>query len=186
MNNKKSQLNKKSVIYDFSKIIVTLIVVLGHITRMYTGKSVLIPKYNSYIFEKLTSIIYSFHMPLFMILSGAVYYFCIFDLYKYKNKSDFIKNKFKRILIPYFVFGFFYVAPIMILFNFSNLSYIEYISRGIIIPLQSRHLWLLHSQALRAYKDTQFLKFYQALCLIASQMRLLFYPHCYLQILQLL
>lgn len=60
MNNKNTQLNSKSIIYAFSKIVVTLIVVLGHITRMYTGKSVLIPKYNSYIFEKITSIIYSF------------------------------------------------------------------------------------------------------------------------------
>ena len=83
-------------------------------------------------------------MPLFMVLSGAVYYYCIFDLNKYKDKRCFIKSKFKRILIPYFIFGFFCVAPIMILFNFSSLSYIEYICRGIIIPLQSRHLWFLY------------------------------------------
>lgn len=98
------QINKKSILYDYTKVVITLIVVLGHVTRMYTGNSVLIPKYSSNVFVDITNIIYGFHMPLFMIISGAVYYLCIYDLDKYKNKMEFLKNKIKRLIVPYYFF----------------------------------------------------------------------------------
>lgn len=49
----------------------------------------------------------------------------------------------KRLLIPYFSFGFFYVTPIMILCKLTNQNYFEYIFDGIILAKNTRHLWYL-------------------------------------------
>lgn len=48
----------------------------------------------------LISYIYSFHMPLFFIISGFLLPHSLL-----KNKGDYVKNKFKRLVIPYFIFS---------------------------------------------------------------------------------
>lgn len=45
--------------------------------------------------------IYSFHMPLFFFLSGYTFFYN-----KVLNFKEFIENKFKSIIIPYFLFSF--------------------------------------------------------------------------------
>lgn len=45
--------------------------------------------------------LYSFHMPLFFFLSGVT-----FNLLKYTNFKDYLKNKAKTLLIPYMFFAF--------------------------------------------------------------------------------
>lgn len=65
---------------DVAKGIGIILVVIGHISR------------NEY----LNYFIYSFHMPLFFMLSG----------YLYKEKEYFVERKVKSILIPYFIFSF--------------------------------------------------------------------------------
>ena len=47
-------------------------------------------------------------------------------------------------MVPYFVFGLFYVMPIMLIFNFTDDNVIEYIIKGILLCLNSRHLWFLY------------------------------------------
>ncbi|MBC2580247.1 acyltransferase family protein [Clostridium sp. DJ247] len=56
---------------------------------------------NSFVYEYLYKFIYSFHMPLFFIISGFFAYkiYNISSLSKYK---EFISGKFKRLIIPYF------------------------------------------------------------------------------------
>lgn len=81
-------------------------------------------------------------MPLFMFISGAVYGLCI-QQGKYEKKLEFIWNKAKRLLIPYFVFGFSYVAPVMCLTGLTNQGYFTYCFFGIILSWNSRHLWFL-------------------------------------------
>lgn len=46
---------------------------------MYTGTGVVIPYNASDGLNHLTNIIYSFHMPLYMSVSGMVYALCIHD-----------------------------------------------------------------------------------------------------------
>lgn len=46
----------------------------------------------------IKAFIYSFHMPLFFFLSGFV-----FSTKKYYNFFDFFKNRFSRLIIPYFL-----------------------------------------------------------------------------------
>lgn len=66
---------------DVLKGIGIILVVLGHLK---------LP-------NEMTKFIFSFHMPLFFFVSGFVF--------KPKNSFDFIRDKFKRILVPYFVFS---------------------------------------------------------------------------------
>lgn len=133
----------KSHIYNIIKVIVTILVVIGHCSRMYTNQGVITPACESNVLIYITNFIYSFHMPLFMCISGCVYGLCRFELNKYNNKKDFIANKIKRLLVPYLFIGFFYVAPVMCLLSLTENSYIEYVLNGIIFGQDSRHLWFL-------------------------------------------
>ena len=64
---------------DVAKGIGIILVIIGHVS----------------INANINNFIYSFHMPLFFIISGFLY----------KPKKNFVKNKAKSILIPYFVFS---------------------------------------------------------------------------------
>ena len=132
----------KSSFYDLIKILTMILVVIGHVTRMFTGYGIVNINRN-FIISGINSIIYGFHMPLFMLISVSVYYMCINDLNKYQNKKEFIIQKFKRLIVPYFIFGCFYVAPVMVAFSFTNQSYIDYIISGILLMKNNRHLWFL-------------------------------------------
>lgn len=92
----------------------------------------------------MTHLIYSFHMPLYMCVTGMVYGLCVFDLGKYRNgRVAFLGNKAKRLLIPYLCVGLFYVAPVMCLLKFTEQSYLQYCIKGIILGGDSRHLWFI-------------------------------------------
>lgn len=131
-----------SAVYNIIKIITVLLVVLAHSTRMYTSAGAFAPLNQSVALAKITDYIYIFHMPLFIFVSGAVYGLCIQNG-KYEKKLPFIYNKAKRLLIPYFVFGFLYVAPVMCLTGLAEQGYFSYCFSGIIMSLNSRHLWFL-------------------------------------------
>lgn len=135
--------NTKSKHYDMMKVFATILVVIAHTTRMYTGNGVFVPIRESVGLDIVTKVIYSFHMPLYMCISGMVYGFCIDTLNKYNDTITFIKSKAIRLLIPYFAFGILYVAPIMKLLNLTNESFVSYCLNGIILGLNSRHLWFI-------------------------------------------
>lgn len=63
------------------------------------------------ISQTILNYIYSFHMPLFFFISGY-----LFNISYYKNYFDFLKKKFKIIIIPYFIFSIIsYILWILIL-----------------------------------------------------------------------
>ena len=131
-----------SVVYNTVKFITVLLVVFAHSTRMYTSVGAFTPLNQSVLLAKITDYIYIFHMPLFMFVSGAVYGLCI-QQGKYEKKLAFIWNKAKRLLTPYYAFGFFYVAPMMCLMGLTKQGYFSYCFVGIVQSLNSRHLWFL-------------------------------------------
>lgn len=133
----------KSKQYDLIKTITTFLVVIAHATKMYTGNGVVIPAIGSELLSNLTKTIYSFHMPLFMCVSGMVYGMCIDDFGKYNDTKKFISKKAVRLLIPYCVFGLLTVAPVMTIFNFEEESYINYAINGIGLVKNARHLWFI-------------------------------------------
>ena len=66
MNN---NIHKLSESLNTIKVYTILLVVLGHALRMYTPDGAF-PNQGTWLTDKLCSIIYSFHMPLFILLSG--------------------------------------------------------------------------------------------------------------------
>ncbi len=84
-----------------SKGIAIILVVLGH-TILGFQSSNMFSEYNNF-FDYMIFTIYSFHMPLFFIISGYIY----FKFEKINNNTEYkslIKKKALNLLIPYFVF----------------------------------------------------------------------------------
>ena len=77
--------NKRVDWIDVTKGIALFLVILGHLV-----------KFDSNLFNW----IFSFHMPLFFMLSGM----CC-NLEKYKNIKGFLKHKFSTLIKPYFIFS---------------------------------------------------------------------------------
>lgn len=129
--------------YSTLKAFTLILVVFAHITRMYTGYGAIIMPENA-VLKYVTEFIYLFHMPLFMFLSGAVYKSCI-NAGKYNDFGKFVLIKAKRLVIPFIVFGIFYVTPIMLLLGITPMSPLEYIVKGLLLCRDSRHLWFMYS-----------------------------------------
>lgn len=129
--------------YGVLKMMVTVLVVLGHVTILYGGAGVVIPRNGSHLLGELAWYIYSFHMPLFMISSGLVYGVCIGRPGRYQQVWPTIAQKIKRLLVPYFLFGILYVAPVMVLLHFTQQGFWQYCWEGIFLSSNARHLWFL-------------------------------------------
>ncbi|HEX9059905.1 MAG TPA: acyltransferase family protein [Clostridia bacterium] len=69
------------------------------------------------ISNTLSKFIYAFHMPLFFFISGY-----LFNSNKYTNGANFIKSKFKTLIMPFFVFSFVNSLFWLVLRRFSNHS----------------------------------------------------------------
>jgi len=88
----------------------------------------------------LSGWVYGFHMPLFFMLSGAV--LAIKPIGKFDN---IIKSKFKRLLIPYFVYGWLFMLPVKYMGNFYNKDTLKSAMNGFLSGMDSGHLWFLIS-----------------------------------------
>lgn len=132
----------KTKLYEFAKCVTAILVVIAHTTIMYTPVGAIPVAFQSAFLTRFTNYIYAFHMPLFVMLSGCIYGYGI-EKGKYTKFFPFIKNKVKKLLIPYFAFGVLYVAPVMCILGVTNDGYIKYIVSGIILSLNSRHLWYI-------------------------------------------
>lgn len=128
-------------VYSVLKVCTVVLVVLAHVTRMYTSSGAIHMGENT-ILTGITTFIYRFHMPLFIFLSGAIYQICITNG-KYKSIKVFFWAKLKRLMIPYFTFGILYVAPVVVYTGVTTYSYPRYVLEGIILSHDSRHLWFL-------------------------------------------
>ncbi len=103
----------------------------------------LIPMYeNPKALILLSSFLYSFHMPLFVFISGAVYSFQYEMLGKQYNLKRMIVNKTRRLLVPYLFFGFVVMLPLMVCCGFRE-SFVDYAYNGIFLSKDSRHLWFV-------------------------------------------
>ena len=133
---------KEYNVWDYMKTIAILLVVLGHVTRMHTVQGVLDIGIHPTIHRLLTSFIYSFHMPAFFAVSGAVYYINKVERCKYGKQSSFVANKARRLMIPYVIFSLFWVFPAMWYLGFVDRP-ILYIAESYLLALNPRHLWFL-------------------------------------------
>lgn len=76
---------KREKYLDIAKGIATIMVIIGHVDFAYTE-------------AWLTTWVYSFHMPLFFIVSGI-----LFRPEKYDSFKTFLKKKAKGLIIPYLI-----------------------------------------------------------------------------------
>lgn len=126
---------------DIMKFWGILLVVLGHITNMYTPQGLVHPTIQSDSLAMVSTFVYSFHMPLFVFVSGCV---CAFQIEVLQRKVSFvnlIQKKSKRLLIPYLVFGILLIV-LMIGCGFRD-NMVDYAYNGVLLSKDSRHLWFV-------------------------------------------
>lgn len=144
-------MKKRVEIYDWVRLWATILVILGHsaFTELHTdfgGVVYEIPSNVNWVYEtrifdfyiRLPGWIYGFHMPLFFILSGAV-----LALKPIAGFDDFIKNKVKRLMIPYFFYGCLFMIPIRYITGFYEKDKVFKAIRGVLYGGESGHLWFL-------------------------------------------
>lgn len=138
-------------VYDWLRLIATILVVIGHSRYIsmdaanggvhYVMPEFTNPAFYSYIisfFGLMVSYIYSFHMPLFFFLSGAV-----LRLKPLKSYDAFCKDKIKRLIVPYFAVGFLFMLPVKYLAGFYNSEGLHMAYRTFYSGADSDHLWFL-------------------------------------------
>ncbi|PTE69843.1 acyltransferase [Staphylococcus devriesei] len=84
--------NKRDYFFDNARAILIFLVVFGHMIQPYTSES----KYMSALYL----VIYSFHMPTFLFISG---YFA-----KHLDKPHYLENVAKKLIAPYAIFYAFF------------------------------------------------------------------------------
>lgn len=139
------------LVYDWLRLIATVFVVIGHsaylsIHTTFGGVEYQLPEtinslyYSGFMtwLRSMAGWVYGFHMPLFFMLSGAT-----FALKPIGTFDNVIRNKFKRLVIPYFVFGWFFMLPVKRLGNFYNNESLKDALKGFLGGLDSGHLWFL-------------------------------------------
>lgn len=87
---------ERDLFTDFLKGFAVILVVWGHAIQYCYGGT------EEFYENPLFKFIYSFHMPLFMIISG---YLCYHSVKKYSYEQFFVK-RLKGIVVPFFIFGF--------------------------------------------------------------------------------
>lgn len=125
------------------RVITMILVVFAHVTRMYTANAAIPQYFNDSFITVLTEWIYTFHMPAFVAISGAVYYFAKRERNAYTNRHAFIKNKIKRLLIPYIFFAIVIVLPTLYYCNLIKDDFWKYSFNTFILVRNPRHLWYL-------------------------------------------
>lgn len=150
---KMTELNNKKIIeYDMLRVVVTILVIISHcmyyrIETNYGGidySGFLIRKTTIFkILEQIKEIIYSFHMPLYMALSGALFRVTISK--KEIRFIELIKNKAARLLIPFFIVSIFYNFPLKYISNYWSESenVIKDFFVGQILLQGNTYLWFL-------------------------------------------
>lgn len=140
---------------DLAKVITMLLVVIGHanfykLTTNYGG----IDPFRSFenyqksisytIFNFIVGYIYTFHMPLFMALSGMTFF--LSDRSQ-SLTNELIKKKAKRLMAPFFLITLFFLVPVKYICGYWDNSIDIYydIFVGQFLLFGGSHLWFIVS-----------------------------------------
>lgn len=126
-----------NIFIDFLKIVTLLLVIIGHNNFLFASNS---NNFVNYLFTNINPIIYSFHMPLFFMLSGGVYKICL-NNGKYYIFHDLVINKYHRLIKPYIITSTFIVFPVYYITN-KDLSIIDVLIQTI-TSQNAQHLWFI-------------------------------------------
>ena len=139
--------------YDIIRAFATVLVVVGHsayttMSTLHGGIFVEVSEFSKVhtILLLFVRLIYSFHMPLFFSLSGALYQIGK-ENGKWKELSSLVKVKFKKLILPLFFVSVFYLIPVKWYSGyFSALDTpVKDAFLGQLILFDNSHLWYLAS-----------------------------------------
>lgn len=143
--------DKRVSYYDWLRIIATFYVVFGHslyleYKTIYGGIDYLWldsaqTVYNTLYYQigvHIVSWSYTFHMPLFFFLSGAV-----LALKPLGTYWTFVIKKAKRLWVPYFCAGYFFMLPVKYISGFYDSMGLKWAIGGLWRGIESGHLWFL-------------------------------------------
>lgn len=138
-------------LYDQIRFWATILVVIGHSTYLeayselvqveYSLPDKISSVYYSDVFEIWRTVqrwIYGFHMPLFFVLSGALFVYSV-----EKNIKDVFISKVKRLVVPYFVWGYLFMLPVKYLAGFYDRNSLKEAYKIFWRARESGHLWFL-------------------------------------------
>lgn len=137
--------------YNIIRVVATLLVVIGHagyISPMTEYGGVSFGEYSIPVAQQIIDLgvrlIYSFHMPLFFALSGALFYLNV-EANKFNSIKDVLSVKAKRLLIPYGFCTLFWVIPIKALSGYwsNSANLLKDIIFGQLFLYGNSHLWFL-------------------------------------------
>ena len=123
------------------QVIAIILVFIGHSTRIFPKWAFFYSPVRSDLMHNINIIIYSFHMALFVFISG----FLFANSFSSSNItiSQYIKKRFKRLIIPFYLFGIFWNIPIWKLGNvYPDFTVIQKI-KFIFLGMNNGHLWFL-------------------------------------------
>lgn len=128
----------KIVEFDLMKFYGILLVIFGHVVFCYTSAGAVSPAISSEAMVILKNIIYSFHMPMFVFVSGAVFAYQLEIKKREYSLVELVKKKFKRLMVPYYIFSLLWVLPTMSLLHLRQ-PFIY--ARNLLFGIDPRHLW---------------------------------------------
>ena len=127
------------------RAIAILTVVIGHSIIIYSSRwNIMQTSVECPFFDLLKYVIDLYQMPLYFFISGFLMYG---TLQKNISFHQFLKDKIKRLLIPYFFVGLLWLIPINTLLTISNFNINELFSYigNFVFGIRNRHLWFLYS-----------------------------------------
>lgn len=126
------------------KLIALILVVIGHCTNQYKGSWVFVSNQQSDIYRWVSIYVNSIHMQIFTFVSGSVYAYCKLRKNYYGNYISLVKDKFKRLIIPYVFIGVSFMIPIGMKVGISAYEngFINSI-KNLILGYSAGHLWFL-------------------------------------------
>lgn len=142
----KTPANNRVLLYDWLRLIATVYVVIGHstyltITSANGGVFYDLPAQAGFILftQQISGWMYRFHMPLFFLLSGAV-----LALRPVPSLDALVRSKTKRLLLPFFACGLFFMIPVKLLGGFYQPSAIPGALNAFFTNTSDTgHLWFL-------------------------------------------
>lgn len=130
---------------DFCKVLLSFLVVLGHVFKMYSPETAINTGVECNFLRFVYRWIYTFHMPAFILISGFVFQECK-ECGKYSKYILFVKNKFGRLMVPYFSFAAMLVLPTRyIIEDKITPPMLENYINSFLLGLDMRHLWYLYT-----------------------------------------
>lgn len=151
------KINKRKFAYDILRIILVFFVVLGHssyytVGTLYGGIDYMGLMKKTHIVdtgfhkatEMLTAWIYAFHMPAFIALSGMLFSMQM-EKRSFGTVVDLIRNKAKRLLVPFAVVYFIWNIPIKLISGYyEGQNFCKAFLGQILFP-NGMYLWYLEA-----------------------------------------